>query len=165
MSYLEGTNYQARKEDEKKPMFSPEPKSHYHKDSELDVVSKWPSRDAFELMDSLKDMWAYGSWHEYNENGPLGYARVFEFATAGWSGNEDLIEALERNTPFWMMFWYQSTRGGGYVFKIRPDQVGYVSALEFAKQKGFTKQHLSRIKDRYDVLKIEGKSEFFRDKK
>lgn len=41
----------------------------------------------------------------------------FEYHTGGWSGNEDVIDALQRNTLFWWMCWQKSTRGGHYYFK------------------------------------------------
>ena len=50
--------------------------------------------------------------------------RVIRFAyhTGGWSGNEDVIEALQHNTLFWSLFWQKSEKGGHYYFKIsHPD--------------------------------------------
>jgi len=44
----------------------------------------------------------------------------FEYHTGGWSGNEDVIDALRRNFLFWSLFWEKSTRGGHYYFKIKP---------------------------------------------
>jgi len=43
----------------------------------------------------------------------------FEYHTGGWSGNEDVIDALHRNILFWPLFWQKSTRGGHYYFKIK----------------------------------------------
>lgn len=40
-----------------------------------------------------------------------------EFATGGWSGNEDVIGAMEK-TMFWAMYWESSHRGGLYVFIV-----------------------------------------------
>ena len=44
----------------------------------------------------------------------------FEYHTGGWSGNEDVINALHHNILFWPLFWEKSTRGGHYYFKIKP---------------------------------------------
>ena len=44
----------------------------------------------------------------------------FEYHTGGWSGNEDVISALERNPLFFALFWKKSTRGGHYYFRIYP---------------------------------------------
>ena len=40
-----------------------------------------------------------------------------ELHTGGWSGNEDIITALE-GTVFWLMYWEKSQRGGHYFFEI-----------------------------------------------
>ena len=42
----------------------------------------------------------------------------YEYHTGGWSGNEDVIDALRRNVFFWACFWQKSTRGGHYYFEI-----------------------------------------------
>ena len=44
----------------------------------------------------------------------------FEYHTGGWSGNEDVIDALRENLLFWSMFWRKSTVGGHYYFRITP---------------------------------------------
>lgn len=40
-----------------------------------------------------------------------------ELHTQGWSGNESIVNALQK-TMFWFMFWQKSVRGGHYYFKI-----------------------------------------------
>ncbi|GAH55057.1 unnamed protein product [marine sediment metagenome] len=47
----------------------------------------------------------------------------FEYHTGGWSGNEDVINALRQNLLFWSVCWEKSTRGGHYYFKIKPIKV------------------------------------------
>jgi len=47
----------------------------------------------------------------------------FEYHTGGWSGNEDVINALRQNLLFWSLFWEKSTRGGHYYFKTKPIKV------------------------------------------
>lgn len=54
----------------------------------------------------------------------------FEYHTGGWSGNEDVICALQQNFLFWSLFWVKSTRGGHYYFKIK------LLKRNTAKQKG-----------------------------
>ena len=46
----------------------------------------------------------------------------FVYHTGGWSGNEDVIEALQSNFLFWLMAWKKSIRGGHYYFKIEKKQ-------------------------------------------
>lgn len=42
----------------------------------------------------------------------------FRFVTLGWSGNEELIQALEDNKIFWFMCWQSSVRGGSFEFMV-----------------------------------------------
>lgn len=65
------------------------------------------------LMDYIEERW----WA-----GDAGYFRrgrkYLYLSTAGWSGNEEIIGALMKNTMFWMCCWVSSKRGGHYVFEI-----------------------------------------------
>ena len=42
----------------------------------------------------------------------------YHYHTGGWSGNEDVIEALQQNLMFWSLFWEKTMKGGHYYFKI-----------------------------------------------
>ncbi len=42
----------------------------------------------------------------------------YMYHTGGWSGNEDVINAMKQNHLFWSLTWMKSTRGGHYYFKI-----------------------------------------------
>jgi len=39
-------------------------------------------------------------------------------ATGGWSGNEEIIEALQDNLMFWSCCWYMSKSGGAFWFHL-----------------------------------------------
>ena len=49
----------------------------------------------------------------------------FEYHTGGWSGNEEVIDALQQNFMFWATSWVKHTAGGHYYFKIRKKQFGW----------------------------------------
>ena len=44
---------------------------------------------------------------------------TYEISTGGWSGNEDIVRALQKNTLLWSMCWESSRRGGHHVLKVR----------------------------------------------
>jgi hypothetical protein len=62
------------------------------------------------LIEHLLDLWHWPEYAKY-ENGAL------ELHTGGWSGNEDIIEALSK-TLFWLLYWQRSERGGHYFFSV-----------------------------------------------
>ena len=80
---------------------------------ELSKIETWgPNHKA--LMKYIKDLWQYDYWTEMKGENEI----VYKISTGGWSGNEEIIEALKSNIIFWSMCWYQSRRGGHYIFKI-----------------------------------------------
>jgi len=87
----------------------------YPTDAMLDAIRKWPSRDGWEsLLDAIKPFWKHsdsGYWRKRSG--------IYHIATAGWSGNESIVFELQQNYLFWMMCWYESRRGGKYVFKVK----------------------------------------------
>lgn len=94
--------------------------SDYPTDSELEKIEKWDfstPEKLLSLLDYLKECWQYGDVGYYELRGKN--VLLLRLSTAGWSGNESLIESLERNVNlFWACFWEKSKRGGHYYFKI-----------------------------------------------
>lgn len=85
--------------------------SDYPTDEELEVIKNWDANDPKGLLEHVRLFWKYAD---------NGYFKVvdgeYRLSTGGWSGNEDIIGALRENHLFWAMHWFQSTRGGHYVF-------------------------------------------------
>lgn len=70
-----------------------------------------------QIMDQIREVW----WHpDYftklvDRNGRTHYM----VSTGGWSGNEDLIGAMQRNTLLWMLHFQSVHSGGHYHFSSR----------------------------------------------
>ena len=65
------------------------------------------------LLNLIQDLWHWSDlivWDKYD----------LELHTGGWSGNEDIIEALQ-GTDFWLLAWQESRRGGHYKFKLKKE--------------------------------------------
>lgn len=76
----------------------------------------------FDFIGSIWHLKGWGWWegeqdHEYKEDTKVyGYA----ISTAGWSGNESIIRAMEDNKhSLWWMNWVSSRRGGHYTFELK----------------------------------------------
>ena len=90
-------------------------KDGYPEEEELETIKTWKGDDLRGLMEYVHDLWKYaedGYWSEEVSDGHHEY----HLSTAGWSGNEDIIAAMQSNHVWWMMFWKSSIRGGHYVF-------------------------------------------------
>ena len=91
-----------------------------------DLIEQWPWEDQKGWFDFIHEIWAYRDWgwrvkqepHDWKENVVVDRLHI---STAGWSGNEGLIKAMEKNWMMWHFTWVQSRRGGHYIFEIKPD--------------------------------------------
>jgi hypothetical protein len=105
----------------------------YPTGAEIRKIRTW----RFQQPDSFTTFMAYvQSVGQYwpCEEGSLSFGwkrrgRVYYIATGGWSGNEDIIEAMQKNFVFWSVCWQSSRRGGGYVFRL-PDPKIYFKRVE-----------------------------------
>jgi len=85
----------------------------YPDDFELDLIKKWSAADLGALMVYVKTLWRWSDWG-FKKRGQKYYLH-----TGGWSGNEDLVDALHENSIFWALCWVKSERGGHYVFEVK----------------------------------------------
>lgn len=97
----------------------------YPSEEELTRVRTWPYGDLPGLFAYLKERWAYadmGYWVEENEAAKdaidTAHVKVYRISTAGWSGNESLIEAMQENPVLWAICWYSARRGGHFEFHV-----------------------------------------------
>ncbi|RPI55550.1 MAG: hypothetical protein EHM49_01770 [Deltaproteobacteria bacterium] len=97
----------------------------YPTDDELERIEKWDclEESVMDLLDYIKSLWNWPDWGFVKRNGRTqGFRKKcikFELHTGGWSGNESIIYALQKNFMFWSFYWVTSHRGGHYYFEIR----------------------------------------------
>jgi hypothetical protein len=90
----------------------------YPEEHELDAIRNWPIHshaDAMKLVGYIWELWAYASagyFQIYDHND----GKAVQMSTAGWSGNESIVEVLP--DLFWKLYWWESRRGGHYTFWI-----------------------------------------------
>lgn len=97
----------------------------YPTEQALRMIELWPmwvNGQAQRLLDFVESIWHLKSWgwHSQNARDEILDEAVVEYhiSTAGWSGNEAIIGALQNNWLFWSVHWVSSRRGGHYVFQI-----------------------------------------------
>jgi len=96
----------------------------YPEEAELQTIEQWPTDNLVELFEYIKTRWRYADyedanfWVEKDEEDEGKPVKIYEIATGGWSGNEDIIEAMQKNIVFWYTAWYKTERGGKFTFKL-----------------------------------------------
>lgn len=88
--------------------------NNYPTKQQLDRIENWDWSDLSGLMEFIKPLWVYADSGYWDQNGD-----EYHISTAGMSGNEIIIAAMERNHIWWMKYWELSTRGGHFVFKAQ----------------------------------------------
>ena len=95
----------------------------YPTDEELKYIEAWEGYDFPNLITYIKGLW----WHQYGWHEEICQHGLFSvdgvrvsMSTGGWSGNEDLICAMQKACKgmFWTTCWLQSRRGGHYIFEV-----------------------------------------------
>jgi hypothetical protein len=86
----------------------------YPSDDELKKIEAWPPGGDFaDLMEFAKSIWWMADWG-WHQKGP-----IYKVSTGGWSGNEEIIGAMQKNFIFWSQCWRVHRTGGHFVFRIR----------------------------------------------
>lgn len=98
----------------------------YPTDGALDLIAAWDYNDPRGWFDFIHSIWHLASWgwsekdSTDRSNRPI---RLYEISTAGWSGNESIITAMQDNHILWCTTWYKSVRGGHYTFELQKSYV------------------------------------------
>ena len=91
----------------------------YPTDIATQIISSWPVTDIQGLFVFAKSLWwapEYFSAEEIQDGYDHPAIRL-NISTAGWSGNEELVGALQ-DTILWLVYWQSSRRGGHHVIDI-----------------------------------------------
>lgn len=97
----------------------------YPTDAALEVIQLWHWDDIKGWFDFIESVWSagYGRWIESENSYDKFTDEVlknnlrYQLSTGGWSGNEDIIDAMHKNkSMLWTLTWVQSRRGGHYIF-------------------------------------------------
>lgn len=95
----------------------------YPTETALNIIREWPfSMSQKQLFEFIKSIWWMPDWgwRETDEVDSLlnKEKHYYKISCGGWSGNEDIIQAMQENKwMFWSLSWVQSRRGGHYIFE------------------------------------------------
>ena len=93
----------------------------YPSEEELKTIEEWPIKSAADCIALAR--YCQSIW-EYEDAFTITGKRVIRvnFSTLGWSGNESIVGALEKNWFFGAIGWRESKRGGHYKYEFRPQE-------------------------------------------
>ena len=101
----------------------------YPTEDALEIIELWHWDDARGWFKFIESLWAYHDWawkeidepHEWKDLKQYKDRIVHRYyiSTAGWSGNESIIHAMQKADFMWRLNWVQSRRGGHYIFELK----------------------------------------------
>jgi hypothetical protein len=81
----------------------------YPTEEALEAIRQWDLTNAGALFDFVESIWSRLGLVVRN-------GTIIELITGGWSGNEDIVNALKAN-PIGIWCWVSSNRNGSHVFE------------------------------------------------
>jgi hypothetical protein len=96
----------------------------YPTQASLDIIKLWHWTDAKGWFKFIESLWHLKSFGWAEGEAPHDFVKdeivyLYEISTAGWSGNEEIIRAMQENDFMWELNWVQSRRGGHYIFELK----------------------------------------------
>lgn len=95
----------------------------YPTEEELEKIKAWPYTDYGGMLQWINA----NCWWPGPDNGFKQTGRKFRLATGGWSGNEEVIAAMESNMMFVPLCWQSSHRGGLHIYEVPAINMGTAS--------------------------------------
>jgi hypothetical protein len=94
---------------------------HYPSEIVLERIKKFDifEEDIEKLIELIENEWEFADCGYFTYKGKYRNHRLLKLSTGGWSGNEEIIDALKSNFAFWSAYWWKEERGGHYWFKIK----------------------------------------------
>ena len=84
----------------------------YPTEDELQKIRDWPVGDNLGLLEFVRSIWWLPEWGWDSADGK------YNISTGGWSGNEEIIGAMQANYIFWGTCWRVSRAGGHFEFQV-----------------------------------------------
>lgn len=133
--------------------------------AELKKIREWRPEAFPRLIEFMTVRWAYPTYlRQEILKDDLQKHTVLDWhvSTAGWSGNESMVNALMQNDMFVMLWHYSWHRGGHYVFRIDPFNVGFHLVGEYCKKNGVSRQSVYQQPNKFEWYRMSPNKVFIR---
>ena len=105
-------------------------KDGYPTDETLALIENWSPLDVRGLLRFIAEAWKYSDRAPHRIDYTSSFVEallepgyeLWYATTGGWSGNEELIRAFQRNLTAWSLSWKASVSGGAYYWRVRKEQ-------------------------------------------
>lgn len=96
----------------------------------LEKIKNWEHTDPAGWFTFIETVWhmCWAGWHtepcvtDHWTGWKLGGTR-YHLSTIGWSGNEMIIQWMQKNESLWDETWQMSERGGHHVFEVALEEI------------------------------------------
>ncbi len=102
----------------------------YPTDDEVAAVRNWKFDEPGSFVKFLEYVKAIGHYWPMDMFGWSQEGRTYHISTGGWSGNEEILGAMQDNFIFWSVCWRSSRRGGHFVFEVPDDSTYFTKKPE-----------------------------------
>jgi hypothetical protein len=103
----------------------------YPTDAALQRLEVWPYRDAAGALDFVKAIWHWPDFASHDisaHEAAILHAnpgeKYLRLATGGWSGNESIVHALDRNVMIHAIAWRLRAFGGLHIYQYPNPKTG-----------------------------------------
>jgi hypothetical protein len=134
----------------------------YPKRDELSKIRTWNHMDFVNLIEYVHELWCYPNFvkKEWKNDKIWGWQYHVTFITGGWSGNEDIIRALLKNTFVELLCYNEWKRGGLHGFIYKPASSGYELVSDYCKKNNISRQAIYKSKHKYSFIQANKRTVF-----
>lgn len=94
----------------------------YPTEEELKQIAQWDDNDLKGWLEFIGTLWHFGDWG-WSVTETLDPVfeqpvRTYQVSTGGWSGNEEIIRAMQEQWMLWHRSWKVHRTGGHFTFEV-----------------------------------------------
>jgi hypothetical protein len=140
----------------------------YPEEWELMKLRNWYTGDFMNLIQFLEARWHFKNYFKFEWKKDGFYNSWYlhlELHSAGWSGNESMINAILSNFHFHRLWYAEWRRGGHHLFEIHPENVGFQLVSKFCEENKLSKQSVYQSAEKYEWIQVSPRVRFVKPKK